>query len=600
VRDVRRPRLLWKLYLSYLAIVLVCIGAVGLFVTRSAHTFYYSHVESELEARARLVEQQVAPLVASETRAQLESLVQRLGRASGTRITIISAGPWAGSLGTVMADSDASPGTMENHRDRPEIERALGGGVGQSVRHSATLGKDMMYVAIPARVSGETYAVVRAAVPLTAVDRALSSLNRRVTLAALLAAAVAAGLGLWASRRLVGELEAVREGAERLARGDLAHTVPAPNTREIGGLADSLNAMARELDERIVTITQQRNQLQAVLSSMSEGVLAFDSEQRVISLNEEAVRLLDVDPEEASQRTIEEVVRNPGLQRFVSDTLAGEGPAEADLVFHNGRQEQHLQVRGSVLRDSDGEGVGAVVVLNDVTRLRRLEQIRREFVANVSHEIKTPVTSIKGFAETLLDGADDDPADRQRFLSIISGQADRLSALVDDLLSLSRLEQGGEQPPLAVEVGDLCVPLQVAVDVCSVKAAEKEISLVLTCPRELRARFDQSLIERAVVNLIDNAVKYSESGGNVQVQGLAHDGEVVISVRDDGCGIATEHLPRLFERFYRVDKARSRELGGTGLGLAIVKHVAQVHDGWVTVQSALGRGSTFEIHLPAA
>ena len=191
-------------------------------------------------------------------------------------------------------------------------------------------------------------------------------------------------------------------------------------------------------------------------------------------------------------------------------------------------------------------------------------------------------------------------SDRHRFLTIISGQADRLAALVDDLLSLSRLEQEAEEPTLAVEFGDLCAPLQVAVDVCGVKAADKDITLALECPGAVTARFNPPLVERAVVNLIDNAVKYSERGGTVEVQGLARNGEVVIRVRDQGCGIAAEHLPRLFERFYRVDKARSRDMGGTGLGLAIVKHVAQVHDGWVTVQSTPGRGSTFEIHLPAS
>jgi two-component system, OmpR family, phosphate regulon sensor histidine kinase PhoR len=597
---MHRPRLFWKLYASYLLIVLVCISAVGLFVARSAHSFYISHVGNELEARARLVEQQVSPLVGTGAPARLESLVQRLGSASGTRITIISAGPWDGSLGTVMADSEVAPSTMENHGNRPEVQRALGGGVGRSIRHSETLREDMMYVAVPLRLSGQTLAVVRAAVPLTAVDHALSSLYRRIALAALLAGLTAAALGFWVSRRLAEEVKLVREGADRLARGDLRHTVPVPNTREIGALADTLNTMARELDETIVTVTRQKNELQAMLSSMSEGVLAFDSEQRVISLNDEAAELLGVDAGEARQRTIQEVVRNPALQRFVGDALARESLVEADLILHVGHQDRFVQAHGTVLRDAGGGSIGAVVVLNDITRLRRLEQIRREFVANVSHEIRTPVTSIKGFAETLLDGAVENEGDRHRFLTIISQQADRLAALVDDLLSLSRLERDAEEPTLPIESGDLCAPLQVAVDVCGVKAASKDVHLTLTCPGNLKARFNQPLIERAVVNLIDNGIKYSERGGHVEVRGLAQDGEVVIMVRDEGCGIAAEHLPRLFERFYRVDKARSRDMGGTGLGLAIVKHVAQIHNGWVTVQSAPGRGSTFEIHLPTS
>jgi two-component system phosphate regulon sensor histidine kinase PhoR len=489
---------------------------------------------------------------------------------------------------------------MENHRDRPEVQAAIAGGTGTATRFSETLKEDMMYVAVPLTLGSQVVGVVRTAVPLTTVNHALDSLSTRIILAAVLVAAAAAALGFFAARHTVSQLKVVEEGAEQFARGEFHPKIAPPNTREIGGLAESLNAMAEELDEKIATVTSQRNELQAVLSSMSEGVLAIDQDERVISLNDEAARLLGVPRGEAEQRTIQEVLRNPELQRFVQKALASDSTVETDLVLHVGRQDRYLQAHSAVLRNAERAGIGAVVVLNDVTRMRRLEQMRREFVANVSHEIKTPVTSIKGFSETLLDGAKDDPDDSERFLRIISGQADRLTALVEDLLSLSMLEQDAEQPSLPLVAARVRDSLQVAVDVCGVRAAEKSITVELTCADTLEAPLDPPLIERAVVNLLDNALKYSEPGGRVEVEGLAVGGEVVLRVRDEGCGIAPEHLPRLFERFYRVDKARSRDLGGTGLGLAIVKHVAEVHRGSAGVESVPGKGSVFEIHLPAA
>ncbi|MEX2561444.1 MAG: ATP-binding protein, partial [Pirellulales bacterium] len=253
---------------------------------------------------------------------------------------------------------------------------------------------------------------------------------------------------------------------------------------------------------------------------------------------------------------------------------------------------------GTALRDAGGHSIGAVIVLNDVSRLRQLENMRRDFAANVSHELKTPVTSIKGFVETLLDGAMRDSQDSERFLRIIARQADRLDSIIEDLLSLSRIEKEGDAADLVLTLAELRGVLESALHDCDSKASERGIRIALSCDDGLQARINPPLLEQAVTNLLDNAIKYSEPAGEVQLSGQTAGGEVLIVVRDQGCGIAEEHLSRLFERFYRVDKARSRKLGGTGLGLAIVKHIVLAHRGQVTVESAPSAGSTFTIHLP--
>ncbi len=360
-----------------------------------------------------------------------------------------------------------------------------------------------------------------------------------------------------------------------------------------------MNKMAAQLDERIRTIISQRNEQQAVLSSMIEGVIAVSVTGRVMSLNHAAAGMIQEAVESAEGRTVEEVIRNTELQQFVRCALDSEQPVEGRIVLHeNSRSEQHLQVHGTILSDDQGEKIGALIVMNDMTHIRRLEQVRSDFVANVSHELKTPVTSIKGFIETLLDGAMEKPEDRRRFLEIIARQTDRLNSIIDDLLMLSRVEQQNEEK-LDLEPVRLHDVLSAAVGLCELKAGQKEMAIAVECDETLTVRANASLLEQAIVNLVDNAIKYSDAGGDVRIDVVQKDDEVLISVHDHGCGIAKEHLPRLFERFYRVDKARSRTLGGTGLGLAIVKHIAQSHKGRVTVDSTVRKGSTFTLHLPA-
>jgi two-component system phosphate regulon sensor histidine kinase PhoR len=452
----------------------------------------------------------------------------------------------------------------------------------------------MMYVAVPLMADGTTVGVVRTSIPVSAVDEALHSIYGRIALGGLAVAALAAVISFFISRRISRPLEAMRRGADRFAQGELDHRMEVFDYVEFESLAKAMNHMASRLDERIRTVIHQRNEQKAVLASMVEGVLAVDNEERIINLNKAAAEMIGVNPEEAMDRTLQEVIRNPALQEFVAHTRESEFPVEGDIELGEDR-DRFVQTHGTVLRGADGKGIGVLVVLNDVTHLVKLENIRRDFVANVSHELKTPITSIKGFVETLLDGGMDNPVDARHFLNIVAKHADRLNAIIEDLLSLSRIEQGVERNEIALDVGPVREVLEAAVRICEEKGRAKEIGIHLECDDAIQAKINPRLLEQAVVNLLDNAIKYSESGSTILVKG---EEGVTITVADQGNGIPEEHLPRLFERFYRVDKARSRQEGGTGLGLAIVKHIVQSHKGRIEVESRLNEGTTFMIRLP--
>lgn len=587
---MRQKRLLWRLIPTYLLITLGALLLVGWLATITVHRFYIKNKKADLEIRAKLVKTVLTDNLTSSRHSDLDSLSEGLSKVSLTRITIID------NKGNVLGDSEKDPVEMENHADRPEYKAAVSGQIGISTRFSTTLKQWMMYLAVPFKPDPEKAGgVVRLSIPLATIKDALARVYSGIALGGLLAIILAALFSYIVSRRISNPLVNMKQGAQRFAAGELTHRLTSSRVEELNELSSALNKMAVDLEERIGTITKQRNELEAVLSSMVEGVFAVDMKERLLKMNLSAQQLLGIETAEWQDRTLTEAVRNPELLRFVSEVLNNHQTKEGEIVFGSDR---FLQVHGTLLFDEEDHEFGALIVMNDITRLRKLENIRREFAANVSHELRTPITSIKGFVETLQDGAIEDKASAERFLDIIHKHTDRLNAIIEDMLSLARIEQDAENDrikPASVTIREIVMS---AANQITPKASEKGITIEVVCQDEIQTRIVPHLLERATVNLLDNAVNYSETGTVVRVEVEKQPSEIIISVKDSGCGISSEHLPRLFERFYRVDPDRSRTMGGTGLGLAIVKHIALAHKGYVSVDSQPGEGSSFRIHLP--
>ncbi len=586
-----KRKLLWQIYPAFLIVLLLSIAAVTWFSTSSLHDFHLKQIAKDLEGRSYLVQALIAEYSQKGNLAP-DAVCKELGQKTSTRIT------WTDPAGKVLGDSHEDPGIMDNHLDRPEVQQALESGRGFSIRFSYTVAQEMMYVALPMRKGSELQGILRVSIPTSAIGKTLRGIYLQIALYAAGIAVIVALVTLWISRKISRPLQDLRQGSARFARGEFHPKLEVPDSEEIGALAEAMNRMAQDLENRIDVVVRQRNELEGVLTSMVEGVIAVDTEDAIINMNHSAGMMLGVDPTASKGKSILEVIRNTKLQKFAGKALQSSGPVEGEIELSTDGA-QIVQAHGTALRDEDGKSIGALIVLNDVSRLKKLETVRRDFVANVSHELKTPITSIKGYTETLLSEENPPPQQVRQFLEIVAKHADRLNAIVEDLLSLSRIEQESERGQIYLEKGPLRSVLHSAKDLCQVQANGKQVTIELDCPEEIQLVRNAPLLEQAVVNLIDNAIKNSQPSSTVWISAQGSNGEVSITVKDEGCGIAREHLPRLFERFYRVDKARSRKLGGTGLGLAIVKHIVQAHHGKIEVESQINKGSSFTIRLPS-
>lgn len=608
---MKQKPVFWHIFSATLLLLLSIFTITAIYLTGTFKTFYYNEVEDDLKARAYLLDTPVRSMVLGDKLGLLREFCRDTGRKSATRITVIDPG------GIVLADSNEDPDVMELHNTRPEFVKALSGSPGRSIRYSHTLHKNMLYVAIPLvgkqqvepseNKSLSLAGALRVAIPLTVARKNLWHLQGRTAMAGFIIFIAAVAGALFISSRLSRPLERMKKFSEKIAKGDL-ETVPAIDSswmvsEEITSLSMAMNTMALQIRDRINTIDRQKNELQMVFCALKEAVIVLDIHNRIVQMNRAAAELFAVEREKSIGRTFTEITRDVELNRTLQKVVERHEPAEMEIACRTHGGERFLNARFAVLTAKDGEMAGILVVIGDLTEIRKLENIRKEFVANVSHELKTPVTSIRGYAEVLLEGEVDSAKDRTRFLEIVVRQATRLQAIVEDLLALSRIEQDARTGNIRLEEVRISDILASVRDMCELRADRKEIKLSMRYPEDLYINANPPLMGQAVSNLVINAIKYSDNGSTVYVdvsidQEKECGREIVISVRDTGCGIAAEHLPRIFERFYRSDKARSRKLGGTGLGLAIVKHIAGVHGGAVGVESTYGKGSVFSIYLP--
>jgi two-component system, OmpR family, phosphate regulon sensor histidine kinase PhoR len=587
---MKKKHLFWLLLPSYWILTAVAIAVVALYAFHSMSNLYFQALEIDIQTRAILLSEQTYPLVEAKDEAAIDALCKKLGSSANTRFTVIMPN------GKVVGDSDELPANMEYHGDRPEIRQALGGNQGMDRRYSRTVKEEMMYIAVPLQdANHETLCAVRASLPMTAIKAELNIMTRRVIVATLLTGILAMVVCIVVVRRISNPLRGMGTAARQFAEGDFNHRIPAQHTIELDQLAESLNSMSEQLNKTLSTVSEQRNEQNAVLSSMDEGVLAIDRRERIIHMNRVAGEILGVNHKKTKRELIQQVVRFANLQEFIKAVLGSQQPLAKDLTLI-GDTEKQIQAHGSVLRNAEEESIGALIVLRDVTQLRHLETVRSDFVANVSHELKTPITSIKGFVETLLSNDWNHDPDIVRFLEIINQQSGRLNAIIDDLLTLSRLEQ--KDGHVMKEPGKLYLVIESAIHLCQLQAGKKNIGIDMVCPDDLELPINAPLLEQALVNLIVNSVKYSEPDKKVLLMAEKQANQVAIHIKDEGFGIERKHLDRLFERFYRVDTARSRKLGGTGLGLSIVNHIVQAHEGTIRVESKVGSGTTFIISLP--
>ena len=579
-----------RLFLVSLSLLIVSVAASEIYLVPAVERDLTQRIEEDLQVRLKLVAERASTFAADQNGSkQWDDLADRLAPAAEARVTFIARD------GVVLGDSEVlrqDLPRLENHRARPEVAAALSGRSSDNIRFSATIQKRMLYAAIP--VPDDSGTVARLSLPLSWVDSAKARVRSLVLGGALVALLAALLVSFAAAELMSRRLRSLTATARRMASGDLAVRNRLESNDEIGELGNTLDHLAKNLSSSLEELRADRDLLGRILESMQEGVLVLDGEHRVLLANPSLRQMLLLDSDVVGRSTIE-VIRNADLQRMVETSLTATESVTGEIDI-GGIKPRHLMVRAARLT---GEPRALLLVLFDVTEMRRLETIRRDFVANVSHELRTPVASVRSAAETVRIAMEKDPKAADQFLDIIERNARRLGELIADLLDLSRLE--ANELRLNAEPLDLRAAIEKSVAPFAARATARRsrlaVDIARDCPSPLA---DENGFDRVLSNLIDNALKYCPEGTTVSISAAGMNGKVRIDVSDDGPGIEARHLPRLFERFYRVDPGRSRDTGGTGLGLSIVKHLVEAMKGEVSVESTTGEGSTFSFTLPAA
>ena len=552
-------------------------------------------IESDLRRDAYVVRDSVESQLRARntTVGDINRFSHELSSQTGLRITVIA------QDGTVIAESDKPESelkTIENHLQRPEVQQAIHEGVGSTTRKSDTVGVNLLYVAVSVR-DDPRVGVVRVAMPLVQIQHITARVLHTVGISILAVGLAAMPVLHWLSRRATRPILQMQQAAGRMAQGDFSGKAPHGVSGELGELATALNDMSSQLEARLRELSEEKADLSAILAGMTEGVLVVRPEGR-IRLTNQALRRQFGLAEDAVGKTVVEAFRNVPLEELVGEVITAGDVWARELMFQT-PNECTFELSATRLQDGRGAVTGVIIVFHDITRMRQFENTRKEFVANVSHELRTPLSIIKGYVETLLDDQPPDAETTRKFLNTIQRHSRRLEALIADLLSISALES--QQARLSFEPVMMRAAAQSVLDELTQQAQQKSITISLEVPERLPpVRADAQRLHQVLFNLLENAIKYTQAGGHVTIRATEKEDVIETVVADDGPGIGPEHLPHVFERFYRVDKARSRELGGTGLGLSIVKHIIQSHGGRVWAESQVEKGSSFYFTVPRA
>ncbi|MDY7033052.1 MAG: ATP-binding protein [Thermodesulfobacteriota bacterium] len=576
-------KIVWKFFFAQISLILISLLTIGFYLGYSLKNYYVNQISSQLTTNAILVRNMIDKDVVEGGVDSVDAVAKRIGNETHSRITIID------REGTVIGDSEKDPRKMENHIDRPEIRDALTGMYGKSIRYSETLDIEMIYLAIPMTDNGKINRVIRISLSLDHVNERITHIYKIIGWGTLLAILISLGIGFLFAKRMSRPITQMTRVARKISEGNFSERIRANSTDEIGDLARSFNSMSIELQKRIKSLSKEIGEKQAILSGMIEGVIAADSDQRIILFNTAAETMFNVSSRKALGRFYWEVIRHSGFNAVFQEVLDTGNPKTEEITLQY-EGEKILHVQAAAITDEKKEHLAVVAVFHDITEIRRLERVRKEFVANVTHELRTPLTSIKGFVETLRDGAINDPENSLKFLNIIATHTDRLNQLLSDLLELSQIESGRTE--MNLEPINIMDVINRVVSVFADTVHQRKQSITIDIQEDFPfVLVDEEKVEIVLINLLDNAVKYTPDNGEITVSAFDKGNNVQIEVSDTGMGIPDAELPRIFERFYRVDKARSRELGGTGLGLSIVKHIVDAHGGTVHAESEMGKGT---------
>lgn len=574
-------RIFFKLILTLVGLLAVTAIGMQYLVTLVTERSYMDELRRSLETQARIAE---LSLRAART-GMVERTIDQIAEKSGVRVTLIR------TDGSVIADSEADPAAMENHAERPEFVVALNGGTGSDIRLSRTVGREFLYVAIPT-----TGGALRLALPTPEIDAHTQEIRSNVLRAAVLAVIPIILLAGWLARRVSAQVSEIIRFARDLAQGKFEGKRPSLSGGELGQLSRILESAAHQLRSTFQQVRQERSRFEAAVNGIGEGVLVVGRDKLTVLANPAMQNMFPSEPcsvgEQLDAWSRDEI-------RFLFEDVFQHGEWRSVDLTINEPVHRAWKVSCAPITDPSGGVQAAVAVFYDITELEMVDRMRRDFVINVSHELRTPLTAIQGYTETLLDGAIDEAENNRRFLRIIRQNSERLAQLTSDLMALSQIEvKAREFSFLPHKVNELLIQ---AADALQTETRKKQIRITIEPVQEdLQVDCDSEAIRQVLLNLMDNATKYTSQGGSINIGAFLDGDDVCFFVRDTGIGIPQEHIPRLFERFYRVDKARSRALGGTGLGLAIVKHLVLAHDGQVSVESEVGKGSTFYFQIPAS